>query len=98
MDDYAPHTCYQILISTFDTEQSAFEGLSALKDLHRDGDITVYASSVIAKDPQGAVSVPEAADSGPVGTLVGVVTGASSGCSAAPPASRPVRTSAASAA
>ena len=65
----------KILISTFGTEQSAFEGLAALKDLHADGDITLYASSVIAKDPQGTVSVRQAADSGPVGTLVGMVTG-----------------------
>ena len=65
----------KVLISTFDTEKAAFEGLSALKELHRDGDITLYASSVIAKDPQGTVSVRQAADSGPVGTLVGMVTG-----------------------
>jgi uncharacterized membrane protein len=65
----------KILISTFGTEEAAFEGLSALKDLHQDGDITLYASSVIAKDPTGAVSVRQAADSGPVGTLVGMVTG-----------------------
>lgn len=65
----------KILISTFDTESAAFEGLSALKDLHRDGDITLYASSVIAKDPQGTVAVRQAADSGPVGTLAGMVTG-----------------------
>ena len=30
---------------------------------------------MIAKDPHGAVSVRQAADSGPVGTLVGMVTG-----------------------
>ena len=65
----------KILISTFGTEKAAFEGLSALKDLHESGDITLYASSVIAKDPQGAVSVRQAADSGPVGTLVGMATG-----------------------
>ena len=65
----------KILIATFDAEPSAFEGLRALKDLHRDGDITLYASSVIAKDAQGVVSVRQEADSGPVGTLVGVVTG-----------------------
>jgi uncharacterized membrane protein len=65
----------KILISTFGTEEAAFEGLSALKDLHQNGDITLYASSVIAKDPQGAVSVRQAADVGPVGTLVGMVTG-----------------------
>jgi uncharacterized membrane protein len=65
----------KILISTFGTEQAAFEGLSALKDLHESGDITLYASSVIVKDPSGTVSVRQAADSGPVGTLVGMVTG-----------------------
>jgi uncharacterized membrane protein len=65
----------KLLISTFGTETSAYEGLSALKELHRDGDITLYATSVIAKDPQGKVAIREAADSGPVGTLVGLVTG-----------------------
>jgi uncharacterized membrane protein len=65
----------KILVSVFESERSAFEGLSALKDLHRDGDITLYASTVIAKDMTGAVSVRETADRGPVGTLVGIVTG-----------------------
>jgi uncharacterized membrane protein len=65
----------KILISVFDTEQAAFEGISALKDLHQDGDITMYASAVIAKDAQGQVAVRQAADRGPIGTLVGVVTG-----------------------
>jgi uncharacterized membrane protein len=65
----------KILISVFDTEQAAFEGVSALNDLHRGGDITMYASAVIAKDAQGNVAVRQAADRGPIGTLVGVVTG-----------------------
>ena len=65
----------KILISVFDTEQAAFEGLTALKELHRDGDITMYASSVITKNAQGWVSVPETHDRGPVGTLVGLTAG-----------------------
>lgn len=65
----------KILVSVFDTEQTAFEGLTALKDLHRDGDITLYGSTVIAKDPSGTVSVRQEADNGPIGTLVGIVTG-----------------------
>ena len=65
----------KILVSVFDTETMAFEGLTALKDLHRDGDVTVYASTVIAKDSSGTVSVRQAADRGPIGTLVGIVTG-----------------------
>jgi uncharacterized membrane protein len=65
----------KILISVFDTEDAAFEGVSALKDLHRGGDISLYASAVIAKDTQGQVEVRQAADRGPIGTLVGIVTG-----------------------
>ena len=65
----------KILISVFDSEQAAFKGLTALKDLHHDGDITLYASSVITKSPQGWVSVPETQDRGPVGTLVGLTAG-----------------------
>jgi len=65
----------KILVSVFETEMMAFEGLSALKDLHRDGDVTVYASTVIAKDASGTVQVRQAADRGPIGTLVGIVTG-----------------------
>ncbi|MBI4900728.1 MAG: DUF1269 domain-containing protein, partial [Actinobacteria bacterium] len=59
----------------FDTEATAFEGLTALKDLHHDGDITVYATSVIVKDNAGHVDVRQTADKGPLGTLIGVVTG-----------------------
>jgi uncharacterized membrane protein len=65
----------KILVSVFDSEQKAFEGLTALKDLHRDGDITLYASTVIAKDASGTVAVRQAADTGPIGTLAGIVTG-----------------------
>jgi uncharacterized membrane protein len=66
----------KILVSVFDSERTAFEGLTALKDLHRDGDITLYASTVIAKDASGTVTVRQAADRGPIGTPVGIVTGA----------------------
>lgn len=66
----------KILVSVFDSERTAFEGLTALKELHQDGDITLYASTVIAKDASGNVSVRQSADRGPIGTLVGIVTGA----------------------
>ena len=65
----------KILIAVFESEKAAFEGVAVLKDLHEDGDISLYASSVIAKDAAGAVAVRQAADSGPLGTLVGIVAG-----------------------
>ncbi len=65
----------KILVSVFDSEEAAFEGLTALKDLHGQGNITLYASAVIAKDVDGVASVRKAADQGPIGTLVGVIGG-----------------------
>ncbi|HYM84947.1 MAG TPA: DUF1269 domain-containing protein [Candidatus Dormibacteraeota bacterium] len=65
----------RILVSVFNDEPSAFEGLTALKELHRDGDITLYASTVIAKAADGTPTVRQEADRGPIGTLVGVVGG-----------------------
>ena len=66
---------HKILISVFDTETTAFQGIAALKELHRDGDITLYASTVVAKDASGWQSIKQADDSGPAGTLVGLVGG-----------------------
>lgn len=65
----------KMLVAVFDTETAAFEGLSALKDLHRGGDITLYSSAVIAKDKSGKVELRQEADPGPVGTAVGLLTG-----------------------
>jgi uncharacterized membrane protein len=65
----------KVLVAVFDNEAAAFEGLSALRDLHRDGDITLYASAVVAKDTAGKISVKQAVEQGPVGTAVGLLTG-----------------------
>jgi uncharacterized membrane protein len=65
----------KMLVAVFEREAAAYEGLNALKDLHRDGDITLYSSAVIAKDENGKIEMRQAADSGPLGTAVGLLTG-----------------------
>jgi uncharacterized membrane protein len=65
----------KMLVAVFDRQEGAFEGLSALKDLHRDGDISLFSSAVIAKDKNGKIEVKQAADPGPMGTAVGLLTG-----------------------
>jgi uncharacterized membrane protein len=65
----------KMFVAVFDREAAAFEGLSALKELHRDGDISLYSAAVIAKDKDGKIEVKQAADSGPVGAAVGLLTG-----------------------
>lgn len=64
-----------MLIAVFETEAKAYEGLSALKGLHKDGDITLYATAVISKDQYGKVHIKDASDQGPIGTGVGILTG-----------------------
>lgn len=65
----------KMLVAVFDSETAASEGLSALKDLHRDGDITLYATAVLAKDASGKVNTRQAADEGPRGTALGALVG-----------------------
>ncbi|HUL10667.1 MAG TPA: DUF1269 domain-containing protein [Methylococcaceae bacterium] len=65
----------RMIAVVFDSEGKAYEGSKALKELDAEGSITLYAVGVIAKDATGKVTVKEAADQGPLGTAVGLVTG-----------------------
>ncbi len=69
----------KMLVAVFGTEPAAYKGLDALKDLHRDGDITLYATAVIVKDSGGAVTVKQGADEGPIGTAIGLLSGSAVG-------------------
>lgn len=64
-----------MLIAVFDSESSAFEGLNALKDLHSNGDMSLYATAVLAKDTDGVIHIKQKADKGPAGAAIGMVTG-----------------------
>jgi len=65
----------KMIVVVFDSESKAYEGSKALKELDVQGSITLYAMGVIAKDASGKVTVKEAADEGPLGTAVGLMTG-----------------------
>lgn len=74
----------KVLVAVFNNETGAFEGLSALKNLHKNGDITLYATTVLVKDASGKVSMKQAADEGPLGTALGMLTGGMVGLLAGP--------------
>jgi uncharacterized membrane protein len=74
----------KLLVVIFDGEIAAEAGLQALHELHAQGDITLYASSVLAKDATGQVSVKKAVDSGGPGAGVGLAVGALIGLLAGP--------------
>ncbi|HLK13530.1 MAG TPA: DUF1269 domain-containing protein [Fimbriimonadaceae bacterium] len=64
------------LVAIFDCEDDAFNGLTALKDLHRNGDITLYDAAVVAKDALGEPRTLKAPDGAPTGTFLGMFVGA----------------------
>jgi uncharacterized membrane protein len=65
----------QMIVAVFDSESAAREGMRAMRDLHREGGISLYASALIVKDKAGKVSVKQEADEGPVGTALGMLAG-----------------------
>jgi uncharacterized membrane protein len=65
----------KMLVVVFGNESRAYEGVKALRELHNEASLTVYATAVIAKDAKGNVSVKQTADQGPIDTVLGLTTG-----------------------
>ncbi len=74
----------KMLVVVFDDEPKAYEGAQALRELHAEGSISVYAAAVVARGEDGKVSVKDAGDEGPIGTALGMMTGALVGMFAGP--------------
>ena len=49
----------KMIVTIFNTEAAAYDGVAALKALNDGGDITLYATAVLAKDADGKVSVKQ---------------------------------------
>jgi uncharacterized membrane protein len=66
----------KMLVAVFDSDTAAFDGLNALRDLHRDGDIALYGWAVIVKDKTGKISIRQAPEEGgaPLGAALGLLT------------------------
>ena len=74
----------KMIVTVFNDERSAYEGARALRELHEEGSLTLYASTVIFKDANGVITVKQAADEGPFGTFAGLATGSLIGLLAGP--------------
>lgn len=80
----------KMIVVAFDSEEKAYEATSALKELHDEGSIALYAMAVVAKDADGRVTTKEAADEGPLGTAVGMLSGTMVGLMAVAAGAAPV--------
>lgn len=65
----------KLLITISDSEAAANAGLKALQALHASGDITLYATGVMARDAKGLVSVKKPLDPAANGTAIGFAVG-----------------------
>lgn len=65
----------KMLVAIFDSEGAADAGLQALRRLHSEGDITLYATGVIAKDAAGLVSVKSSIERSNAGAGLGLAVG-----------------------
>ncbi len=66
----------RMLVVVFDNEKKAYEGESALKQLEREGLLTVYERAVIVKHAEGTVGFKQVDEKGPLGSLAGTAVGA----------------------
>jgi uncharacterized membrane protein len=65
----------KMLVVVFDTEEKAYKGNTALFELETEGMVTVYASAVIAKNPDGTATVKHTDTAPPLATIVGTPLG-----------------------
>ena len=69
----------KMLVAIFDTAPQALKGVIDLNQLHRSGDITLYSTAVITKEPSGKVSIKQAFErewnATPLGFLTGILVG-----------------------
>lgn len=74
----------RFVVVVFTNEAQAYEGTRALRDLHAEGSLTVYGMAVVSKDAEGKLAVRDAAEPGPLGTVVGALAGGLIGLLAGP--------------
>ena len=65
----------RMLVVVFDSESKAYEGKKALRQLDREGSITVYAYAVLAKQADGTASIQQGDDAPPFGSVIGTTLG-----------------------
>jgi uncharacterized membrane protein len=65
----------RMIVVVFDSENKAYEGKKALKQLADEGSIGLYAYAVLNKNPDGTASIKKGDTAGPLGTLLGTSFG-----------------------
>lgn len=65
----------KFIIIPFANEATAYQGIQILKELDHMGDISLYGYSILGKSVDGKLTVKDAAGKGPLGLVLGTLTG-----------------------
>ncbi len=65
----------KVIVVVFQDEKQAYEGSRVMRELNREGSISLFAHAVVSKDAAGTLSVKQKPDVGFSGTLYGFLTG-----------------------
>jgi uncharacterized membrane protein len=65
----------KFLVIVFPDAAKASEGIRALTDLHAQGSLTLYALGVVAREPDGKLTVKQTVSPGPIGITTGALLG-----------------------
>ncbi len=66
----------KLIVAVFENEERAYEGSNVLRSLHREGSLVVHGAAIVAREEDGGVRIRDAGDQGPIGTAIGMLTGA----------------------
>lgn len=65
----------KMIVVIFDTERQAYDGTSALKQLDKDGEISVFGASVVKKNSDGRAELVKTESDFPISTVAGTAVG-----------------------
>ncbi|MBI5264024.1 MAG: DUF1269 domain-containing protein [Bradyrhizobium sp.] len=65
----------KFVVIIFPSETAAYEGTRALNQLHAEGTVTLYGTTVLVRDANGNLATRQAVDQGPLGFAVGTLMG-----------------------
>lgn len=74
----------KLLVAVFDRSEEAFDTIVALRDLHRDGDISMYGNVVLEKNSENQVVIKQGQDQTGKSWLLGMLSGSLIGIFAGP--------------
>jgi len=65
----------KFVVIIFPSESVAYDGTRALKQLHEEGNLTLYGMTVLAKEASGNIAIKQTVDQGALGLAVGMLAG-----------------------